>query len=104
VLFLNLAVEENIKFFGQAYGLRKVIDPGASMDKPEVLPQVFNFSEPMSQKCSKLSGGTVQKLNLILALLYNPDILLHDEPYSAFDWENCLSFWRYSERLRNDTE
>jgi len=102
MLFLNLTVEENINFFKQAYGIRKMILPDSHINRLEELLQVFNFSEPLSKQCSKLSGGTLQKLNLIIALLHDPDILLLDEPYAAFDWETYLSFWKFSERLRNE--
>lgn len=48
----------------------------------------------------ELSGGTRQKLNLTLALLHDPDILLLDEPYQGFDWETYLRFWDLVEDLR----
>jgi ABC-type multidrug transport system ATPase subunit len=40
-----------------------------------------------------LSGGTRQKLNLALALLADPRILLLDEPYQGFDSGTYLDFW-----------
>jgi ABC-type multidrug transport system ATPase subunit len=40
-----------------------------------------------------LSGGTRQKLNLIISLLHDPDILILDEPYQGFDYESYLCFW-----------
>lgn len=40
-----------------------------------------------------LSGGTRQKLNLALAALGDPDILLLDEPYQGFDQGTYLDFW-----------
>ena len=40
-----------------------------------------------------LSGGTRQKLNLTLALMHDPGVLLLDEPYQGFDWETYLRFW-----------
>ena len=42
---------------------------------------------------SALSGGTRQKLNLTLALMHDPGVLLLDEPYQGFDWETYLRFW-----------
>lgn len=37
--------------------------------------------------------GTRAKLNLGLALLADPDILLLDEPYAGVDWDTYLRFW-----------
>ena len=33
------------------------------------------------------------KLNLGLALLADPQVLLLDEPYAGFDWDTYLRFW-----------
>lgn len=40
-----------------------------------------------------LSGGTRQKLNLVMAGLGEPDVLLLDEPYQGFDRGTYLDFW-----------
>ena len=54
----------------------------------------------MDTLVSRLSGGTKQKLNLILALIHSPELLILDEPYAAFDWESYLYFWKLVERLK----
>jgi ABC-2 type transport system ATP-binding protein len=41
-----------------------------------------------------LSGGTRQKLNLILGQLGDPDVLLLDEPYQGFDNGSYVDFWQ----------
>jgi ABC-type multidrug transport system ATPase subunit len=41
-----------------------------------------------------LSGGTRQKLNLVLAGIGDPDVLLLDEPYQGFDNGSYLDFWQ----------
>jgi ABC-type multidrug transport system ATPase subunit len=47
-----------------------------------------------------LSGGTRQKLNLIMAALGEPDVLLLDEPYQGFDRGTYLDFWQELLRWR----
>ncbi|MBE1484589.1 ATP-binding cassette domain-containing protein [Plantactinospora soyae] len=42
----------------------------------------------------QLSGGTRQKLNLVMASLGEPDVLLLDEPYQGFDRGTYLDFWQ----------
>jgi ABC-2 type transport system ATP-binding protein len=48
----------------------------------------------------QLSGGTRQKLNLVMAELGEPDVLLLDEPYQGFDRGSYLDFWREVWRWR----
>ena len=48
-----------------------------------------------------LSGGTRQKLNLILTGLGEPDVLLLDEPYQGFDNGSYLDFWQQVGRWRS---
>jgi ABC-2 type transport system ATP-binding protein len=40
-----------------------------------------------------LSGGTRQKLNVVLSVMGDPDVLLLDEPYQGFDRGTYLDFW-----------
>ncbi|MEE6257398.1 ATP-binding cassette domain-containing protein [Plantactinospora sonchi] len=47
-----------------------------------------------------LSGGTRQKLNLVMAGLGEPDVVLLDEPYQGFDRGTYLDFWQQLWRWR----
>ncbi len=42
---------------------------------------------------SELSGGTQQKLSVIVALLSEPEVLLLDEPYQGMDADSTQRFW-----------
>jgi len=94
LVFDRLTVSENLTFFAAAYGLRDG-DPVAGD-----LLRRFRFEAQAQQLVATVSGGTRQKLNLVLALLHDPDVLLLDEPYSGFDWESYLQFWDHARELR----
>ncbi len=49
----------------------------------------------------QLSGGTRQKLNLVMSTLTGPDVLLLDEPYQGFDRGTYVNFWDQLYRLRD---
>ncbi|MEH1123921.1 ATP-binding cassette domain-containing protein [Micromonospora sp. CPCC 206061] len=49
-----------------------------------------------------LSGGTRQKLNLVMASMGEPDVLLLDEPYQGFDRGTYLDFWQHVWRWRDE--
>ena len=53
----------------------------------------FGYARWEHTLAEHLSGGTRQKLNLSIALLHEPELVVLDEPYLAFDWESYLRFW-----------
>jgi ABC-type Mn2+/Zn2+ transport system ATPase subunit len=58
--------------------------------------------EPGAQTLARdLSGGTRQKLNVVLANIGEPDVLLLDEPYQGLDRGTYLDFWEIVWRWRD---
>jgi ABC-2 type transport system ATP-binding protein len=102
LVFETLTVDENFRYFAIAYNL--VGNGNHSQrwqgEKNSLMDQ-FRFSQYKDSLVSTLSGGTRQKLNLSLALLHQPDLLLLDEPYTGFDWETYLHFWEVAKGLRS---
>lgn len=96
-LFSRLTVEENFQYFAAAYGMNQTLLSRRS----EILMDHFQFWKFHKEKVATLSGGTQQKLNLCIALLHQPSLLILDEPYSGFDWETYLRFWEYAGQLRD---
>ena len=47
---------------------------------------LLGYEQYRGQVAGELSGGTRQKLNLTLALLHDPNVLLLDEPYQGPIW------------------
>lgn len=92
----GLTADENFRYFAAAYGLP------ASRWQPQVefLLDRLHFSVDRQQLVSALSGGTRQKLNLAIALLHQPEMLVLDEPYAGFDWATYERFWQLAHELR----
>ena len=89
LLYPRLTCNEHIELFGHAYQL----DPAAITAAREQLYDELGFGKYAATRADQLSGGTLAKLNLTLALLADPDLLLLDEPYAGFDWDTYLKFW-----------
>lgn len=56
-------------------------------DQPidEELLNQFQLSKFLSKRMHTLSGGTTQKISATLAFLFNPDVLILDEPTAGLD-------------------
>jgi ABC-2 type transport system ATP-binding protein len=89
VLYERLTCDEHLELFGVAYGMDRATVARASED----LYGSLDFGRWRSSRVEELSGGTRAKLNLSLALLADPEILLLDEPYAGFDWDTYEKFW-----------
>lgn len=98
LLWDKLTVAEHFELFAQAYRL----DAIAARASRDALLDELQFAKYVGYRVEALSGGTRQKLNLALALLHDPQLLLLDEPYSGFDWETYLRFWEMAERRRGE--
>ena len=95
LVYDGLTIEQNIAYFSAAYGL----DAAGGMARGERLMERLNCDQQGGRAAAVLSGGTRQKLNLIVSLLREPDLLLLDEPYQGFDYESYLAFWALSKEM-----
>ena len=101
LLFPLLTVNENIEYFRTAYGT-KFFKTDKQQARPDELLREFNFSNCKDKKVNILSGGTKQKLNLVISLFHNPDLMILDEPYASLDWETYQRFWEYAEERKKE--
>ncbi len=95
LLYERLTVKETFTLFGIGYGMkmwkiRKV---------EKELAERFRFEDYIDYRIDKLSEGIKQKVNLSIALLHDPELLLLDEPYEGFDWNTYLKFWEMTDEL-----
>ena len=96
VVYERLTCDEHFELFGHAYGMT----PAQQRSSARELYAALGFERYAATQAAQLSGGTLAKLNLGLALLADPAVLLLDEPYSGFDFDTYLKFWDLVARRR----
>lgn len=75
-LYSNLTAKENLKFFGQLYGLTgKLLKQ--RVDECLEITCLKNFAK---RRVGTFSGGMKRRANLVISLLHRPSILFLDEP------------------------
>lgn len=94
-LYDRLTVEETFHLFGEAYDMTHA----EIRDRRNRFADILDFERFLEYQIRHLSGGNRQKVNLSIALLHDPDVLLLDEPYTGFDWDTYLAFWELTEEL-----
>ncbi|WP_129687981.1 ABC transporter ATP-binding protein [Gottfriedia acidiceleris] len=84
-LFTKSKVVDQLKYFGKLEGMsNKEVDVAITywLDRLEI-PHYRN------KKAGELSKGNQQKIQLIVTLLHNPELIILDEPFSGLDPVNA---------------
>lgn len=89
LVYDRLTCNEHFDLFGHAYAMSSQ----AIARSRQALYEELGFVRYANTRADQLSGGSLSKLNLGLALLADPDLLLLDEPYAGFDWDTYQKFW-----------
>jgi len=80
-LYPDLSARENLVFWGKMYGLR-----GAALKQrvDEVL-DVIGLADRQKDRVDKFSGGMKRRMNIGVALLHKPQVVIMDEPTVGID-------------------
>lgn len=96
-MFDFLRPDEHFVLFGRGSGLGRE----TALRRGGELAAMLDWQPDSKTQTRHLSGGTRQKLNVILSALGGHDILLMDEPYQGFDKGAYTDFWEVIWRLRD---
>lgn len=92
-----LTAEEHFELFAAA----REDSRGRGLATGERLAAVLGWRPTAGQPAGQLSGGTRQKLNVVLGELNGPQLLLLDEPYQGFDHGSYVDLWAQVDRWRD---
>ncbi|QIB27269.1 ABC transporter ATP-binding protein [Caloranaerobacter azorensis] len=80
-LYPTLSGYENLRFWGNAYGLR-----GKKLKiRIEEVSEIIGIKDRLKDKVEKYSGGMKRRINIGVALLHKPELLIMDEPTVGID-------------------
>jgi ABC-2 type transport system ATP-binding protein len=90
LLYNQLTCEENMAFFGKIYGLKGIQLKTAIYENLKAV----NLLEKKEETVATLSGGMQRRLNIAVALIHNPLLLILDEPTTGLDIESRYEIWQ----------
>jgi len=80
-VYSDLSAQENLSFFGRMYGLR-----GEKLaERVREVLQTIGLADRSRERVAKFSSGMKRRLNIGLALLHKPRLLILDEPTVGID-------------------
>ncbi len=80
-LYPDLSGKENLRFFGQLYGLT-----GKTLgERIDHVLDIVGLADRASERVDKYSGGMKRRINIAAGLLHEPKLLILDEPTVGVD-------------------
>lgn len=96
LLYKTLSCEENLNFYARIYGLK------AQQRKQQVQTclAAVNLLDRAKSPVETLSGGMQRRLNIAVALVHQPKLVILDEPTTGLDIEARYEIWDLIVRLK----
>lgn len=95
VLWKRLTCLEQLVFIGRMYN----ISGAEARQRGEALLAELDLTEKRHKLAGTLSGGMQRRLNLAMALVHNPDIVVLDEPEAGLDPQSRVKVREYIQSL-----
>ena len=98
LLYQSLSCEENLNFFAKIYGLRGKF----RREKVEKCLLAVNLADRGKSPVETLSGGMKRRLNIAVALVHQPKLVILDEPTTGLDIEARYEVWELIRQMKNE--
>jgi ABC-2 type transport system ATP-binding protein len=97
LLYKTLSCAENLNFFANIYGL----DRETKQQQITATLQAVNLLDRAKSPVETLSGGMQRRLNIAVALVHQPQLVILDEPTTGLDIEARYEIWELIRNLKN---
>ncbi|WP_294977305.1 ABC transporter ATP-binding protein [uncultured Leuconostoc sp.] len=97
-LYQKLTIEEQVLYFSELHGMTRSDAKIALADWLKRLDVVGQATD----KVQSLSKGNAQKVQMIAALIFNPEFIILDEPFSGLDPVNTSIMMNEIVRMRDN--
>ena len=99
VIWDSLTCLEQLEFVGRQYDM----DRQSAWKRADELLDVLGLVEKRNKLAATLSGGMKRRLNIALALIHDPRLLILDEPQAGLDPQSRVLVRDYIKSLRSKT-
>ncbi|MBP1947404.1 ABC transporter ATP-binding protein [Virgibacillus litoralis] len=99
-LYDDLTAEENLQFFGRIYRLSGM----ELKQKIDEVLELIGLTDRRKDVVKKFSGGMKRRLNIGVALLHNPELIIMDEPTVGIDPQSRNYILETVKRLNREKE
>ncbi|WP_066376090.1 MULTISPECIES: ABC transporter ATP-binding protein [unclassified Anabaena] len=96
LLYKTLTCAENLQFFADIYGL----DKATSQKQVKETLRAVNLLDRAKSPVETLSGGMQRRLNIAVALVHQPQLVILDEPTTGLDIEARYEIWELIRQLK----
>jgi len=97
LLYENLTCNENLDFFATLYGLKGQL----KRQRIESCLESVNLGDRSKSLVGTLSGGMKRRMNMAIALVHDPQLVILDEPTTGLDIEARYQIWELIKQLRS---
>jgi ABC-2 type transport system ATP-binding protein len=98
LIYASLTCAENLDFFARLYGLPKV----KRRERIQYCLEAVGLTDRAHCMAEKLSGGMQRRLNMAIALVHQPKLVILDEPTTGLDQETRSDIWRLIRQLQQE--
>lgn len=98
IFWPKLTCREQLNFMGRMYKL----SAGLSKKRTTELLEMMGLKEKTNVLANKLSGGMKRRLNICMALIHDPEILVLDEPEAGLDPQSRVLVRDFIKSLKRD--